>query len=371
MRRQKQQRRNKGEGSVTVMPNGKYKMTITIGIGLDGKQKRKSVTGSTRQEVLQKATELRHKYNSGEYSTKISNISFGEYKQKWLDDKSLSVALNTLMSYRVSLNAFAQMDFIAMSKITASMINMQLKKLPLAKSSLKVARTILSSLFNAAVRDGTISKSPMIGTISIAKERKKVDSQLPTEEQINALLEEARSNLRRGDFLYAFLLLAVTTGLRRGELLGLKWSDINEKDNKISVNRQVTNAGRDKPLKTNTSYRTLHVPPKALQAVCALKGESKSDYVFDCGIANCASWLSYFALTTKAMMKKLQFPEGCSLHSLRHYHATYLLTNGINIKIVSKRLGHSSIVITLDNYAHWVPSMDEEASRIFDDFGAY
>ena len=371
MGRQKQQRRNKGEGSVKLMPNGKYKMTITIGRGIDGKQKRKSVTGSTRQEVLQKVTELRHKYNIGEYSTETSNISFGAYKQKWLDNKSLSVALNTLMSYRVSLNAFAQMDFVAMPKITASMINMQLKKLPLAKSSLKVVKTTLGSLFNAAVRDGTITKSPMIGTISIAPEKKKVDSQLPTEEQINALLEEARSKPKRGAFLYAFLLLAVTTGLRRGELLGLKWSDINEKDNKLSVNRQVTKAGRDEPLKTNTSYRTIHIPQKTLQAMYELKGKAKSDYVFDCGIATCKSWLSYFAWTTRVLMKKLQFPEGCSLHSLRHYHATYLLTKGINIKIVSKRLGHSSIVITLDNYAHWVPSMDEEASRVFDDFGAY
>lgn len=66
------QRRNKGEGSITKTPNGKYKATITIGVGIDGKQKRKSVTRDTKREVIDAITELRHKYNIGDVSKGVS-----------------------------------------------------------------------------------------------------------------------------------------------------------------------------------------------------------------------------------------------------------------------------------------------------------
>jgi phage integrase len=374
MRKPKQQRRNKGEGSVTVMPNGKYKMTFTIGVGLDGKQKRKSVTGSSRQEVLDKAATLRHKFNIGEISTEMKQISFGEYKQKWLDNKSISIAMNTHISYKSILGYCKPLDIFIMSKISSDMITEHLKTLPVAKSTLRLIKTALGAIFREAVCDGTIIKSPMVGVMKIGKNKRKVDSQLPTEEQIKDLLRLIQVKewpMQRDKMMYAFFLLAVTSGLRRGEMLGLKWSDIDKKNNKISVNRQVTNAGRNEPLKTKASYRTIHIPKKTIENLCALEDTSKSEYVFDCGNISCHSWLGYFTMSAKKLMRLLHFPEDCSLHSLRHYHATYLLSKGVSIKIVSKRLGHSSVVVTLDNYTHFIPSMDAEASKIFDDFGAY
>lgn len=374
MGRQKQQRRNKGEGSLTVMSNGKYKMTFTIGVGLDGKQRRKSVTGRTRQEVLEKAAILRHKFNIGEMTVDMKQVSFGEYKQKWLDNKSISIATNTLISYKSLLKYCKPLDAFLMSKITADMITEHLKNLPVAKSTLRLIKTALGAIFREAVCDGTIIKSPMAGVMKIGRNKRKVDAQLPTKEQIKELLrlvQEKEWPLQRSEIMYVFFLLAVTSGLRRGELLGLKWSDIDKKNSKISVTRQVTNAGRNEPLKTKASYRTIHIPKRTIEALCALESTSKSEYVFECGNISCHSWLGYFTMTTRKLMKQLHFPEDCSLHSLRHYHATYLLSKGVSIKIVSKRLGHSSVVVTLDNYTHFIPSMDAEASKIFDDFGAY
>ena len=97
------QRRNKGEGSITKTPNGKYKATITIGVGIDGKQKRKSVTRDTKREVIDALTELRHKYNIGDVSKGVSK-SVKDVCDEFLDTKEQAVSLATLKSYRTHIN---------------------------------------------------------------------------------------------------------------------------------------------------------------------------------------------------------------------------------------------------------------------------
>ena len=136
--------------------------------------------------------------------------------------------------------------------------------------------------------------------------------------------------------MFALYYIDLTTGLRRGELLGLKWSDIDLEKGDLRVQRQI---GRidgkiiEMPLKTKNAYRTL---PLSADAISVLK-------IQKCKVGN-SEWVFRF-------------------HDLRHTFATLALQNGVDIKTVSGMLGHFSAGFTLDTYAHVTTSAKREAAK--------
>ena len=376
----KGKRRNKGEGSFTILPNGKYKMTITIGVGIDGKQKRKSVTASTRQELLDKASEIRLKYKVGNYKElKERPVTFKDYVSKWIDKKSFSVSLNTYNRYKYFLiKKCAALNDMLMKNITSNDINeiiMYNARHNLAPSSLKSLKVTLNTLFNSAIDEEIISKNPIRGTIKPAKTHKKVDMVIPTEAEVREVLRVAKSyhveeqakKQKSREFnkvLYEFLLLAIATGMRKGELAGLKWSCIDFKHHKIKVEEQATIAGFNQLLKTSSSFRTISVDPEVLKVINKIPRDTKSPYVFKSGYSTSTALLEVITILVRKSFRQAGLNKGITLHSLRHFHATQLINKGVNVKVVSKRLGHSNIQITLDTYVHFLPSMDEEASLL-------
>lgn len=364
------QRRNKGEGSITKTPNGKYKATITIGVGIDGKQKRKSVTRDTKREVIYALTELRHKYNIGDVSNGVSK-SVKDVCDEFLDTKEQAVSLATLKSYRTHINAFKEVfGDMMIENVTKTMIEDYYKSLinsphHYKSSSLRTKKTVLSSLFNEAKRAGYI-KENVWDTANIQLRRvlpKASTMVLPTPEQFHKLLEEAE---KYAHWYYVLLYLASVTGMRRGELLGLKWKCVNKDTKTITINNQLNTEGVDSPLKTPTSYRTIYVTPKAFEALDTLS--KKSPYVFsrDNGTVRPVS-VSWLQEINTVVFKAAHMPKGFTFHDIRHYHATQLLVHGVNPKVVSRRLGHTSVVTTLNLYFNYLPSMDEEASTILDE----
>ena len=240
---------------------------------------------------------------------------------------------------------------------------------PLAPSTIKNFKTKISSVFNFAVRRNLLDFSPIPKTKKRKSTRKKVDRvNLPTESQMQDILKYSKEfDARRSQdtlLLYPLFLLAVSTGLRLGELLDIdKVQDIDLETNTIDVNSQVTIEGSGMPLKTKSSARRIYVQPDILRAV--LKASPRSD-------KTTKLFLSYGRQVTyrEASLKIYRFfcktpkvVEGFTFHCFRHYHATYLLMHGVNVKEVSKRLGHSSITTTLDQYAHWIPEMDASAAN--------
>lgn len=150
--------------------------------------------------------------------------------------------------------------------------------------------------------------------------------------------------------------------MRRGELVGLRWSNIDFENSKIKIEEQATVAGIEQILKTTNSYRTISVDPKVLEVLKEIKGDDK--YVFMCGYGGISSLLSMITVTVRRCFDKAGMSKVITLHSLRHFHATQLIKEKMNVKIISKRLGHSNIQITLDTYVHWLPTMNEEASLV-------
>jgi integrase len=202
----------------------------------------------------------------------------------------------------------------------------------------------------------------------------RTEMQVLSEEQTGRLLTKAT-----GTDLYMPILLAVTTGMRRGEILALTWADVDKKAASLTVTKSLeqTKAGLSvKTPKTAKSRRAIPLPALAAAALRRhraqqsearlLLGGAYQDLGLVCARADGSheqpdSFSKKFQLFLSAMnLPKIRF------HDLRHSHATHLLRQGVHPKVVSERLGHSSITITLDTYSHVVPGLQEDAARQLD-----
>ena len=179
-------------------------------------------------------------------------------------------------------------------------------------------------------------------------------------EQLTSFLREATES---GVFEMYYVELA--TGLRRGELLGLKWEDIDFEHGNLRVKRQIARIDGEvveAPLKTKNAYRTL---PLADDAIQVLKQQGKktgsSPWVFPSPIGGPISPDSVLHMLHR-VLKRAGLPR-VRFHDLRHTFATLALQNGVDIKTVSGMLGHFSAGFTLDTYAHVTTAAQKEAAR--------
>lgn len=174
------------------------------------------------------------------------------------------------------------------------------------------------------------------------------EMQTLTADQLGAFLSEAK---RSGVFEMYYLELA--TGLHRGELLGLKWDDINFESSTVVVRRQICRIDGEvveAPLKTKNSYRTISLGDDALEILRQQKAKSYSEFVFPSSTGGSISPDSVLHMLHR-VLKRAGLPR-VRFHDLRHTFATLALQNGVDIKTVSGMLGHYSAGFTLDTYAH-------------------
>ena len=158
--------------------------------------------------------------------------------------------------------------------------------------------------------------------------------------------------------------IELATGLRRGELLGLKWSDIAWKNDIIKVRRQLARVNAEiveAPLKTKNSYRAVSISPQAIEVLREQKRKANDTYVFPSPNGGPISPDSVNNML-KRVLKRAGIPK-VRFHDLRHAFATIALQNGVDIKTVSGMLGHFSAGFTLDTYAHVTTSAQKEAAQ--------
>lgn len=179
--------------------------------------------------------------------------------------------------------------------------------------------------------------------------------------------------------LYVPVLLAITTGLRRGEILGLRWSDVDLIKGSVmvvsSLEQTVEGLNLKSP-KTHRSRRAVALPPLAVDALRTHRaeqaaerlaiGSNYNDNGLVCPAPGGSPWRPdvFSASFTKAI-RRMDIRQ-VRFHDLRHSHATHLLRAGVHPKVVSERLGHSSVGITLDTYSHVLPGMQQDAVKLID-----
>jgi len=157
--------------------------------------------------------------------------------------------------------------------------------------------------------------------------------------------------------------LAVSTGMRSGELLGLQWRDVDLGAEKLRIRRTVFNGKVNSP-KTSHGSRGIRLTKTAVEAL--KKHAQDGEWVFSTSVGTSMSVHNLHNRSWKPLLRSAGLPN-IRFHDLRHTCATLLLTKAVHPKVVQELLGHASIQITLDTYSHLLPDMGEKAASAMDD----
>ena len=377
-----------GNGSGTVYPR-RNKAGKIIGyrgayFGPDGKRRYVSAKTKTgAQRALRKALADADRgllFDAG-------NLTLGEYLDRWLSDCLEPLVQSGKMEY----STFVRYAGIVRNHISPELGKRKLRELSraeirglyaakareLSSRSVDYIHVTLQKALSQAVRDDLIPRNVAQGERPrSSRNRKEVRALSP--KQAQELLEAARGT--RNEALYV---VALHTGLRQGELLGLKWSDVDLEAGKLFVRRslKVTKNGLGfGPPKNKASRRSVPLNKTALAALRAHKTrQSKErlrlgslwqdlDLVFPSRTGGPMDHNNLYEREYRALLKKANLDgQGFTFHALRHSFATALFMRGKHPKVVQSLLGHSSITQTMDTYSHLMGGVGDDAVEDLDE----
>ncbi len=362
-----------GEGSIGKRKDGRWMATLTI----DGK--RMYFYGKTQAEALEKRRAAQREYAQGILASGPTQ-TLKTYLNHWLEDVHRpSVGIRTYLAYRGNLDnhIFPVLGHIQLRKLTPQHIQSfyaKMLKEGLKASTIKGMHSILRSALDNAVRWNLVSRN----VCNLVTKPRTV------KHKIHPLIEDQARNLLeavKGDVLEGIITVTLVTGLRRGEVLGLKWEDIDLINKYLYVRRSVGRAGKygivvSEP-KTISGLRVIKLPDIVIDVVGrhrvrqdevkAKLGTAWQDsgYVFCNGIGEFLDE-SQLQVMYKRLLKRAMLPN-IRFHDLRHSAATIMISMGVNPKVVQEILGHSTISMTMDTYAHVLPSMQQDATQKLND----
>jgi integrase len=357
-------RRPKGEGSVYRRKDGRV-----VGEYEDAYGRTRYITSTTMTKAemrakVRKALEDRDKgiaYDS-------ENLTVGAYLDRWLDALKGSVRERTWERHEqvVRLHLKPTIGGVKLERLNALQVqSVYGRKLEagLSPRSVEIIHATLHKALKQAVGWTMIPRNVAAYATPPRPVRKEIKPL--SREQARRLLEAAR-----GDALYAFYVLAVTTGMRNGELLGLQWKDVDLDAGTLQVRRSVW-GGVVSPPKTAAGNRTIRLTGLAVAALkehrLAAAKQRISEWVFPSRTGTPLSVHNVHNRSWKPLLKRAGLPASTRMHDLRHTCATLLLSRGVPVKVVSEMLGHGDVAITLTVYQSVLPHMQESAAKAIED----
>ncbi len=383
-------RRSNGDGAIDKVKRARKDGTIVetwrgrLSVGIDPRTlrpRRITLYADTRSELATKMARMKSDADRGILPSS-ERITVEVLLERWVDDvMAARVRATTLSLYRslIRTHLLPAIGALRLDRLTAQDVAAVLSRMRESRRSERtqaLALIILRSAIDQAVRWDLVPRN-------VARS---VDAPRPQRKAMTALsLAQSQRFLRlaRGTRFGALYTLALLAGLRRGELLGLQWADVDFERRTLSVVRSVVLLD-GKPIiaepKTSAGRRMVDVPATALRALREQQvtlfaaGLRSSPWVFpneDGATMNPENLIrrSFRPLLARAIAdaqrEGLSFPS-IRFHDLRHTAATLMLELGIPQKVVQERLGHASIVVTMDTYSHVSPTMQRDAAERID-----
>lgn len=325
---------------ITIYPKGGQKW-VRVGTSIKRARKLKA--------------EMRTDIYRGEYQ-ELKRIRFDEFASKWLENKRASrrVKSSTLESYELIVRKHLE-PYFKDTKLThieedrvQGYVSAKMEEGKLSPKTINNTLVVLKEMFKHAKRWGYLAKNPAEDVEKPRVEHKEMDFLTPDE--IRKFLKEVNQPY------YPLFFTAVFTGMRRGELLALKWGDIDWNSSKIIVRRRIYRGRFDDP-KSEASKRSIVMSPTL---VSVLKKQKLASPLSELDLVFCSSQgkpldpdnlvkRQFLPALRRAKLRMIRF------HDLRHTYTALLIAQGENIKFIQSQLGHASISTTLDRYGHLIP----------------
>jgi integrase len=376
MARRRSTRRGRGEGSVFEQPNGTWRGKVTTGYDEQGKQRFKWVSGKTQAEALAKLAEIKQRLANGTYSD--TKLTLKTYLERWLEEKEHTLKPSTLEQYSscIHRSIVPHVGKVKLDKLTPMQVQTLINGIRDVSGAARAAkcRTVLYSAYKQAIRWQLVTRNPVEATEPVKEPHRETPLWEP--EEAARFLDVAREHR-----MHTLFYLSMATGLRRGELLGLRWVDIE--GNLLHVKQTLVKVGSRLVLstpKTRKGFRTVALSPDVLELLFLHRQRQEAERV-----ALGAEWPETLTVTVQKgdklenaelpnifvftsevgtlpnpdnlkrvrdhLMKKAGVPL-VRLHDLRHLHASVAIHSGMDAKVLADRLGHSRASFTLDRYTH-------------------
>lgn len=369
-------RRGHGEGSIYKRKDGRWVASIML-----ENRKRKEFYGKTRKEVQEKLKVALRELQQGTLVTGPQQ-TVAQYLNEWLKVHKQVIRPRSYERYEaiIRLHLVPMLGKLPLQKLTGQHLQqLYTEKLESGLSSTTVSaiHSMLHTALDDAIKLGILTRNVCEAVSPPRKVHKEMKPLTP--EQVRQLLEVAKGHPQE-----ALFILALATGMRRGELLGLKWQDIHFEKGVLQVQRALTRMPtglgyKETEPKTRKSRRSIVLTAFAMEAlkkhqakqlemkIAAGNAWEEHDYVF-CTAAGKHLHPGHDVLEElKKLLKKAALPD-VRFHDLRHSTATLLLSKGVHPKVVQEILGHSEISMTLDTYSHVLPTMQKAAMEGLNDF---
>lgn len=348
----------------------------------DSNGKQKSVYGKTYEDCRKKWIEALSNRSKG-LNFDSGNMSVGEYLNRWLTDSVLdTVKVRTYEEYEsiVRCHLVPTIGKTKLGKLTPSHVRaLYRSKLDAGLSPRRVqyVHITLRKALTQAVLDGLLPRN-VTDAVTAPKPASKEMRVLDGNNEVRAFLEATKP-----ERLHALFILAISTGMRMGELSGLTWRSVDFESGKVSISRSLAYSKKDGPFFTDTknksSRRRIKISQRTLNALLSHRKRQAEERLRagsewqDNGLVfpgehgqPLRPWVITRAL--QRSLKRAGLPQSITFHeATRHTCATLLLGKGVHPKLVQELLGHSQISITLDTYSHVLPGMDDGLSDTIDE----
>jgi integrase len=333
-----------------------------------------------KREAQKKLTELLDQVNKGSFIDP-SKTTLAEFLDRWENWAATQVSAKTLERYtellkhhvrpRLGARAIQKLRTVDFAELYGALQTLKPEGAGLAPRTVGHVHRLLHRVFGHAVKWSVIGANPISAAEPPRVQRTEIEILAPDE--IKAVLDALR-----GRPLYLIAVIALGTGMRRGEIAALRWADLDLDACRVRVERSLeqTNAGLSfKPPKTKAGHRAVSVPPSIVAELrdhwrqqqehrLALGlGKARADDLVFARLDGSAWPPDSLTADWARTLRMLKLPK-VTLHALRHTHVSQLIAAGLDVVTVSRRIGHANPTVTLNVYAHLFGNTDERAAEV-------